>query len=87
MAKKVQCLCKDCNVDVVYIQEWYMVNDSVWKKAGMKKRGGFLCVGCLEKRIGRKLNKRDFFCCPLNIMIYFHKEAVSKRLRKRLLSW
>jgi hypothetical protein len=40
--------------------EMYMVRESVWKKAGMEPYGGCLCVGCLEKRIGRKLKPKDF---------------------------
>jgi hypothetical protein len=40
--------------------EVYMVRDSVWKAAGMEPYGGCLCVGCLEKRIGRKLKPKDF---------------------------
>jgi len=35
-----------------------MVHDAVWSLAGMKD--GFLCIGCLEARIGRKLEPRDF---------------------------
>ena len=48
--------------------EHYMVRDSVWKAAGMPAmRGiqplgasGFLCIGCLERRLGRELKPRDF---------------------------
>src|SRR5262249_21765520 len=35
--------------------EVYIVRDSVWKRAGMAPFGGCLCIGCLEKRLGRKL--------------------------------
>jgi hypothetical protein len=28
--------------------------------------GGFLCIGCLERRIGRRLVADDFTGCPLN---------------------
>ena len=76
--------CVDCNVDTFHIGESYMVHDSVWKKAGMKKSGGKLCVGCIEKRLGRKLNCRDFFMIGLNIQAYMFPFAASKRLRKRL---
>lgn len=41
--------------------EGYIVHDHVWQKAGME--GGYsgcLCIGCLEKRIGRKLEPFDF---------------------------
>jgi len=40
--------------------EQYYVRDSIWKKAGMEPWGGCLCIGCLEKRIGRKLKPKDF---------------------------
>jgi hypothetical protein len=45
--------------------EQYMVHDHIWKKAGMKGwsdkgESGVLCIGCLEKRIGRKLEPFDF---------------------------
>jgi hypothetical protein len=31
--------------------EWYMVHDHVWAQAGMTD--GFLCIGCLERRLDR----------------------------------
>jgi hypothetical protein len=40
--------------------EVYTVRDAVWKAAGMEPMGGCLCIGCLEKRIGRKLRPKDF---------------------------
>jgi hypothetical protein len=40
--------------------EIYYVHDHVWKAAGMTGWGGCLCVGCLEKRIGRELRPEDF---------------------------
>ena len=38
--------------------EIYIVHDRVWKDAGNVK--GCLCIGCLEKRLGRKLRPKDF---------------------------
>jgi hypothetical protein len=35
--------------------EVYMVREAVWAKAGMEPFGGCLCIGCLERRLGRKL--------------------------------
>ena len=60
--------------------EAYIVHDHVWKAAGMKpgtpnfsgKSGmmadysGCLCIGCLEKRIGRRLQRFDFPEHPFN---------------------
>jgi hypothetical protein len=40
--------------------EVYMVREAVWKKAGMEPFGGCLCIGCLERRLGRKLKPKDF---------------------------
>ncbi len=42
--------------------ETYFVHDHIWKAVGMKPGGwdGCLCIGCLEKRIGRPLTPDDF---------------------------
>jgi hypothetical protein len=40
--------------------EIYTVRDKIWKKARMEPVGGCLCIGCLEKRIGRELRPTDF---------------------------
>lgn len=58
--------------------EVYIVRDSVWKQTGLQGWGGCLCVGCLEKRIGRKLKSKDF--APDHP---FNDQPCSKRLRQR----
>jgi len=40
--------------------EVYFVRNAIWTKAGMQPWGGCLCIGCLEKRLGRKLKPKDF---------------------------
>jgi hypothetical protein len=40
--------------------EVYTVHDHVWKAAGMEVWGGCLCIGCLERRLGRRLIPADF---------------------------
>jgi hypothetical protein len=40
--------------------ETYIVHDHIWKAAGMGDWDGCLCIGCLEKRIGRRLTPNDF---------------------------
>jgi hypothetical protein len=40
--------------------EVYYVRDKVWNASGVKGMGGCLCIGCLEKRIGRELRPKDF---------------------------
>jgi hypothetical protein len=59
--------------------EVYMVKNSVWEAAGMEPYGGCLCIGCLEKRIGRKLRRRDFS----NHIFNHPRFPCTERLRER----
>jgi hypothetical protein len=43
-----------CNTEV------YDVKDAIWKQVGMRAWNGCLCIGCLERRLGRQLRPRDF---------------------------
>jgi hypothetical protein len=40
--------------------ELYVVHPWVWERSGLGGDGGCLCVGCLERRIGRALTPDDF---------------------------
>lgn len=40
--------------------EVYTVRERVWQAAGMEPHGGCLCIGCLEKRLNRRLRPKDF---------------------------
>jgi len=73
--------CVDCRWATLPLNEWYMVQDSVWKAAGMEPDGGCLCIGCLEERLGRMLTPDDFMDCKLNDL---NKSDASSRLLKRL---
>jgi hypothetical protein len=63
-------LCRDCGIDTMPDDgegmclrgqcENYIVKESVWKETGLGWHGGRLCIGCLEKRIGRQLKPGDF---------------------------
>lgn len=72
--------CADCRTDST--EERYMVNDDVWAAAGMCMFG-FLCIGCLEERLGRRLTAADFIDVPLNHAPGFRRSA---RLTARLAS-
>jgi hypothetical protein len=50
--------CVDCQINTLEIQEYYMIDKSIWNMAGLKK--GMLCIGCLEHRLKRKLSSTDF---------------------------
>jgi hypothetical protein len=71
--------CADCRWDTCLLDEWYMVNDNLWKAAGMEEMGGCLCIGCLEERLGRRLRPDDFSDCLINKLA-----NISSRLRARL---
>jgi len=70
-------ICVDCGIDTCPRTgkrgsrrkgrwEYYMVHNAVWAKAGMEPDGGHLCIGCLERRLGRMLRPRDFTDAPIN---------------------
>jgi hypothetical protein len=78
-----KCACLDCRVDtrrVEGIGEEYSVHEDVWAATGLGFRDGMLCIGCLERRIGRLLEPKDFFLdAPLNLW-----PGRSARLESRL---
>jgi hypothetical protein len=60
--------------------EVYTVTQEVWGATGLEDMGGCLCIGCPEKRIGRRLKPIDFIPDhPFNEPDF----PASKRLRKR----
>ena len=75
--------------------EQFIVKNEVWAAAGMplgKIRpktfeivggGGFLCVGCIEKRLGRRLTINDFN--PITIPQLLESPWITERLRSRVL--
>jgi hypothetical protein len=59
--------CSDCGALTLSAEpgarnEWYAVTDEVWAAAGLGS--GYLCVGCLEARLGRRLRPEDFKDIP-----------------------
>jgi hypothetical protein len=76
--------CMGCGIDTAAIGEYYMVTDKLWAKAARAHASiddrGMLCIGCLEKAIGRTLTRSDFKNVPLNYMW----PSQSARLRERL---
>lgn len=80
--------CADCGADT--IDERYMVDHELWERfVGWRECGdlnvygpgsAYLCVGCLEGRIGRRLAPDDFIGCPLNV----ERRGWSARLLNRI---
>ena len=67
----------DCKKDTW--DEYYMLYSSVWKRANPKVKGK-LCIKCVEKRLGRKLTKKDFTKALVNSV----KTKRAAKLKKRL---
>jgi hypothetical protein len=74
--------CMDCGASTY--TENYMVRDDLWSAAGMWKGDDrMLCIGCLERRIRRRLTRKDFPRMPLNDDPR-RENRRSSRLRERL---
>lgn len=77
-------LCMDCAVDTSEISEWYMVQHSVWYACVSTSRSllgdAFLCIGCLEKRLGRQLTPEDFTDALVNAMYDRNSQRLNDRL-------
>lgn len=66
--------CADCGIDTAPMDrleradegtwEWYMVVPRIWGEHGVSL--GYLCLGCLEARMGRKLVREDFSDFPIS---------------------
>ncbi len=62
--------CHDCGVDTLPAEwgrnaEYYMVHDDVWAQASAHPHT-FLCIGCLERRLRRRLTPADFTDAAIN---------------------
>ena len=77
--------CVDCGVDTMgeNSHEIYMVFGSIWRASGVCECK-LLCIGCLERRIGRLLHSGDFTRCPLNYLNAKGLRPVTPRLLHRL---
>lgn len=85
--------CLDCKSDTDSdgLQEYYSVKDEIWfsvvppSTKWSPHNNGMLCIGCLEKRLGRELTRSDFIDCPLNDLEFpwTRSERLISRLSKK----
>ncbi|MED5814953.1 hypothetical protein VST63_21550 [Mycolicibacterium sp. 050232] len=73
--------CADCQTDTDAIDEYYMVHDALWRQVAADFPQGHLCIGCLERRVGRELTAADFTAANVNSSMTLARSA---RLRDRL---
>ena len=69
--RDLTCPCRDCGDPTLPEDgpsEFYMVRDELWALAGAGDR--YLCIGCLEGRLGRRLAREDFSDVRLNDVRY-----------------
>jgi hypothetical protein len=56
--------CLDCGTPLLPggrepAREWFMLRPDAWAQTGLAPDDGYLCVGCIERRIGRPLDGAD----------------------------
>lgn len=73
-------ICEDCKKDTnVPGGDYYMVTNTLWAEYGAGR--GFLCLDCLQTRVGRPLVREDFpQWIPLNV--FTGKECIDRHLAK-----
>lgn len=93
--------CLDCGVNTGSegIREYYHVHDELWAEAigdddpwltGASEdpnNGTYLCIECLENRLGRGLVATDFSDAPINdhkFVLMFWKIEPSERMKQRV---
>jgi len=76
--------CLDCHKSTTRMKENYIVADRIWSEAGLGRTDGCLCVGCLERRIGRALIPDDFPIVGLNLSNILYQGLASERLFDRM---
>jgi hypothetical protein len=84
--------CADCGIGTITLGEWYWLKADVWGQAWAGRRKPYhgkvpgqeiLCIGCLEKRIGRTLCRADFDDASVNDP---DDPTISERMWERLTS-
>ena len=74
--------CHDCLINIYDIDEYsFILKKKLWNRAAKEESGHFLCVGCLEKRLKRKLKPTDFdWDVPLNSWDDLRSERLMNRM-------
>lgn len=83
MSKRFDFNCKDCGLDLRVNRELhYMIKSEIWLTVAHSS--DFLCIGCLEKRLKRRLKPDDFTNHPVNRVSFNKAFKKSARLLNRL---
>jgi len=61
--------CHDCGLDTIALGEYYWLRDAVWDRACRGEDLRFLCILCLERRLGRKVRAKDLLFDDADVAI------------------
>lgn len=80
-----QLKCTDCGCKPWKMGEDFYVTDGLWLTTmPIGKRDDLICVGCFEKRLGRKLTRKDFKPWFRNNRWYGANKPLNDPLSERL---
>ena len=54
----------------------YMIKDEIWSEAVGESPVRYLCLWCVEKRLGRPVQLDDIDDAPINTPIYYFRERI-----------
>ena len=89
--KRRRCICNDCGVDIVKAGEYVMLDLQIWDhELGLDAHDN-LCIGCVEKRLGRRIkgfgdiiNMQNNVTTSLRLQVRILGAAITKRKPYRL---
>ena len=89
--KRRRCICNDCGVDIVKAGEYVMLDLQIWvHELGLDLHDN-LCIGCVEKRLGRRIkgfgditNMQNCGPMSLRLQVRVFGRAITKRKPYRL---
>jgi hypothetical protein len=68
--------CVGCGDDVT--DEFFMIHHHLWDE--YIRHGGWMCVSCVERRLGRELTRDDFILCPINVTTFRKTDRLLARM-------
>jgi hypothetical protein len=86
--------CKDCGINVIKIGDYCLLAPQLWEDRLGLKWNDNLCVACIEKRLGRRLEAGFKDWCgaqpqvmgfPMSALLFnrFYKKRLRKTMRRR----
>lgn len=73
-------ICMDCGQNTSWMQEFYMLHQDVWDSIVTTfETSGMLCIGDVERRLGRQLTPDDFDPKWRHLTPFVSERLVSRR--------